>query len=67
MATELLRDYDFDGVVQNCIKMDCSCGTAKIFPFQKIKNREKTECPNCGCVSSFSTVWIDKTEKDFSS
>ena len=65
MATELLRDYELEGVVQNCIKLDCSCGNPKIFPFEKIRNRERMTCPNCGCVSSFSAPWIEKTEKEF--
>ncbi len=67
MATELLRNYDLDGEKQNCIKLDCACGSEKIFPFERIKKRERMICPNCGCVSSFSTVWIEKTEKEFNS
>ncbi len=67
MATELLRDYELEGVKQNCIKMDCACGSEKIFPFQRIKNRERMVCPQCGCVSSFSASWIDKTDKEFNS
>ncbi len=67
MAIELLRDYELDGEVQNCIKMDCNCGNPKVFPFGKIQKRERMTCPNCGCVSSFSAVWIEKTEKEFDS
>ncbi len=67
MATELLRDHDLEGEKQNCIKMDCACGNEKIFPFERIKNRERMTCPHCGCVSSFSSVWIEKTEKEFNS
>ncbi len=67
MATELLRDYDFDGKSQNCIKLECGCGSEKIFPFERIRNRERMTCPHCGCVSSFSAVWIEKIEKEFDS
>ena len=67
MGTELLRGYEFEGVVQDCIKMDCRCGVAKIFPFDRIRARERMICPTCGCVSSFSAPWIEKTEQEFNS
>ncbi len=67
MATELLRNYELEGEKQNCIKMDCACGSEKIFPFERIKKRERMKCPNCGCVSSFSSVWIEKTDNEFNS
>ena len=66
MGPELLRGYDFEGVNQDCVKMDCACGQTKIFPFKKIKDRERCTCPNCGCVTTFSAVWIDKIEKELS-
>jgi len=67
MAIEVLREHEYEGSAQVCIKIDCSCGVAKIFPFQKIKARERMTCPNCGCVSSFSAVWIDKIETELAS
>jgi hypothetical protein len=64
MAIELLREYDLDGVTQDCVKWDCSCGSARIIPFQKVKSRERTQCPECGCVRSFSTVIIEQFENE---
>jgi hypothetical protein len=67
MAIELLREHDLDGVIQSCIKWDCSCGAARVIPFEKFKNRERTSCPQCGCVSSFHAGIIEKLEKELNS
>ncbi len=67
MAIVLLRNHDLEGVAQDCVQMDCACGAVKVFPFSRIKDRERMKCPQCGCVSSFSSIWIDKTEKEFNS
>jgi hypothetical protein len=64
MAIELLRDHDLDGVTQHCIKVDCSCGAERIISFQKIKNRDRTQCEQCGCVRSFHISLIEKIESE---
>lgn len=64
MAIELLRDHDLDGDTQPCVKWDCSCGAERIIPFQKVKNRDRTSCPECGCIRSFSAVIIQQFEDE---
>jgi len=64
MGIELLRDHDLDGVIQNCVKLDCSCGTERVIPFQKMNDRERTSCPQCGSVRSFHVALIDKFENE---
>ena len=64
MSIELLREYDLDGITQDCVTWDCSCGTARIIPFQKVKDRERTSCPECGCIRSFSAAIIEKLENE---
>jgi hypothetical protein len=67
MGIELLREYDLEGITQNCVKWNCSCGAARVIPFEKVKNREKTSCPQCGCFSSFHSGVIEKLEKELNS
>jgi hypothetical protein len=64
MALELLRDHELDGIIQNCVTWNCSCGEARVVPFQKIKGREKVPCPQCGCVSTIFSGLIDKLENE---
>ncbi len=65
MEIELLWAYDFGGIVQHCIRMQCACGYPKVFSFQMIKNKERTECAHCGCRTFFSPIWIEKIELEF--
>ena len=67
MAIELLRDHDLEGTIQNCVTWNCSCGAARVIPFQKLKERERTSCPQCGCFSTFHAGIIDKLEDELNS
>jgi hypothetical protein len=64
MAIELLRDHDLDGEIQHCVTWNCSCGAARVIPFLKFKARERTPCPQCGCLSSFHSGIIDKLDNE---
>ena len=64
MALEILREHELDGITQNCIKWNCSCGADRVIPFQKFKDREKTTCPQCGACSSFHSGIIEQMEKE---
>ena len=64
MAIELLRDHDLDGTIQNCVTWNCSCGAARVIPFQAFKDREKVPCPQCGCVNTFYSGIIDQLDKE---
>ena len=64
MALELLREHELEGITQNCIKWNCSCGAERVIPFQKFKDREKTTCPQCGACSSFHSGIIEKMETE---
>jgi len=67
MAMELLREHELDGIIQNCVTWNCSCGAARVIPFQKLKERERTSCPQCGCISTFHAGIIDKLENELNS
>ena len=67
MGLELLREHELDGITQNCIKWNCSCGAERVITFQQFKDRERTSCPQCGCVSSFHSGIIEKLEKELNS
>jgi hypothetical protein len=64
MAIELLRDHDFEGVKQNCVRWDCSCGNSMVINFQKFKSRQSPKCPQCGCFRSFSPQIIEQFESE---
>ena len=64
MSIELLRDYELDGITENCVKWECSCGNPMIIPFQRVKIKQISPCPECGCCRSFSAFIIEKFENE---
>ena len=64
MAIELLREHNFEGVVQNCVKWDCSCGAERVITYDRFKTRQSNKCPSCGCFRSFSPAIVSQFEKE---
>lgn len=64
MAIVLVRDHVLDGVVQACVKWDCSCGAERFITFQRFQSKQSNKCPNCGCFRSFSPAIIEQLENE---
>jgi len=64
MAIELIKDKEFEGIVQNCVRWDCSCGADRMITFDKFKTRQSPKCPSCGCYRSFSPAIIAEFENE---
>lgn len=64
MAIELVKNFELDGVKENCIKWDCSCGEVRFASLIRIKNKNYTPCPECGCIRSFSKAILDQFENE---
>lgn len=66
MSIELLRNYELDGDTEDCVKWECSCGTVRIATFHRVKLKQTSSCPECGCFRSFSTAIIKQFENEIS-
>jgi len=56
MKMELLKAYDLNGKITDCIGYDCSCVNWIVREYEEIKTRKMSICEKCTSIKYFSPI-----------